>query len=242
MHGMAFNSLRDEIIVPQSMAQAIMTFRGAANGEEPPLRVIHGPATQITNPNSGLAIDEVNDELFLPLEDRILVFPAKADGNVAPIRILETPAPEFAGFAGHLAIDPVNNVLVAVPDPVSVRGRPSQILIFDRTASGKAKPRAIIRGPKAMLTGAREVTVHPPRGLILVSVTEKNGEGYDPNNYVGVWSIHDNGDIPPRWTIGGPSGALRNTRGLVLDAKNKSVIVNDKFHNGILTFHFPEIF
>jgi hypothetical protein len=80
------------------------------------------------------------------------------------------------------------------------------------------------------------VEVYPPKGLIFASVGGRNGE------YVGVWNITDNGDVAPRWTIGGPGGMLRNIRGVALDPKNKEVIITDKDLNGILTYHFPEVF
>jgi hypothetical protein len=59
---------------------------------------------------------------------------------------------------------------------------------------------------------------------------------------VGVWSIHDRGDVPPRWMIGGPNGMLVQIRGVALDPKHKSVIVSDKRLNALLTYSFPEIF
>ena len=45
---MAYDDVHDEIVVPQPQAQAIMTFRGGANGEEPPIRVIQGSLTQLS--------------------------------------------------------------------------------------------------------------------------------------------------------------------------------------------------
>jgi hypothetical protein len=60
--------------------------------------------------------------------------------------------------------------------------------------------------------------------------------------FVGVWSIHDRGDVPPRWMIGGPKGMLVQIRGVALDPKNKSVMVSDKRLNAVLTYSFPEIF
>jgi hypothetical protein len=61
--------------------------------------------------------------------------------------------------------------------------------------------------------------------------------------FVGVWSnLHDNGDVAPHWTIGGPYGVLKQPRGIDLDVKNKSVIITDKVLNSVLTFYFPEIF
>ena len=221
----------------------IATFARLADGGARPTRKIEGQTTLLSRTIHAIAYDEIHDEFSVPVPfpQAILTFRGGADGEEAPIRIIQGSRTQLKS-PNRLAVDPVHNLLVVVPDPVSIRFKPSQVLIFDRTASGNAKPLRIIRGPKTQLTGAREVTVYPPRELFLVSITEKNGEGYDPNNFIGVWSTHDNGDVPPRWTIGGPNGILRQTRGNVLDPKNKTVIVADKFHNGILTFHIPEIF
>ena len=60
--------------------------------------------------------------------------------------------------------------------------------------------------------------------------------------FVGAWSVNDNGDVPPRWTIGGPNQYLKQPRGVDLDIKNKSVVVSDKVLNSVLTFYYPEIF
>ena len=51
MHSIAYNERRDEFVVPQPFAQALLTFRGAANGEEAPIRVIQGPKTMLVEPD-----------------------------------------------------------------------------------------------------------------------------------------------------------------------------------------------
>ena len=49
------------------------------------------------------------------------------------------------------------------------------------------------------------MAVYPPKGLIFVGI-----RGVPPTEletdegFVGVWSIRDSGDVPSRWTIGGP--------------------------------------
>lgn len=48
--------------------------------------------------------------------------------------------------------------------------------------------------------------------------------------------------MPPRWTIAGPKNMLRQPRGVTLDPKNKTVIVSDKYLNGVLAYSFPELF
>jgi len=241
IHDLAYDPVRDEIVVPKLFAQAILTFRGGASGDEAPIRVLHGPDTQLTEPQK-LALDPVHNEIFVPLGDRILVFPRDGQGNVAPIRVIEGPDTQMS--ADNIAVDPVHNLVVVSGSArgQTVGAHKEQVLIFNRTDQGNVKPRAIIRGPKSQILSAGMLTVYPPRELILMSVQAGDGEQASPANFVGVWSIHDNGDIPPRWTIGGPNSVLRDVHAIALNPKNKEVIITDKFLNAVLTFSFPEIF
>ena len=84
------------------------------------------------------------------------------------------------------------------------------------------------------------MAINPENGMIFVNVS--GGGRHDALDFVGVWSIHDQGEVAPRWTIGGPNGPLKNARGIALDIRNKNVIVTDKTLNAILTFHVPEAF
>ncbi len=91
MHGFAYDEPRDEIIVMSPLAQAILVFRGGANGEEPPIRVVQGPHTQIQGTpygaNSQVSIDPVNNEIYVPvIPNSILVFDMTANGDAAPKR------------------------------------------------------------------------------------------------------------------------------------------------------------
>ena len=45
MHDIRYDAVHDEIIVPVPYAQAILTFRGGANGQEGPIRIIQGMKT-----------------------------------------------------------------------------------------------------------------------------------------------------------------------------------------------------
>ena len=66
------------------------------------------------------------------------------------------------------------------------------------------------------------------------------GEDVLGGDYVGVWSIEADGDVRPEWTIG--KGILKQMRGLTLDPANRTVMVSDKYYNGVLTFALPEMF
>jgi len=129
MHDIRYNPVSDEIIVPNPFAGAILTFRGGANGQEAPIRVIQGPHTQLGGPQR-LDIDVVHKELFVPGGGGILVYQLDANGDVPPKRILRGPDTQIGG--NSLAVDPINNVLV-------VTGRDDSILVFDREASGNAR-------------------------------------------------------------------------------------------------------
>jgi hypothetical protein len=228
MHAIAYDPIHDEIVVPQQFGQAVLTFAGDATGETPPKRVIRGSKTQLIALDR-LAIDPVNNEIYVPEGDKILVFPREANGDVAPVRILTGPATRIAD-ASALGIDPIRNLLVVASRPPREgggRARSDEITIFERTASGNAKPLRVISG----VSGHR-VTVYPEGGLIFLVAAD----------HVGVWSIDDDGPVPPRYTIGGPGGVLRDPRGVTIDPKNKSVIVSEKELNAVLTFEAPEIF
>ena len=238
MHSIEYDPIHDEFSVPQQFAQAILTFRGGANGEEPPIRIIQGSLTQMEAP-SRLALDPVNNEIFVPEGDKLMVYPREANGNTAPIRVLEA---KNLG-ASSAAVDPIHNLLI-LTGSTGERNR-SKISIFDRKASGNDKPKAVIMGPKSLLTTlGGPHTVYPPTGKILVTVRGDVGfeETISDDSFVGVWDVTDNGDVAPHWTIGGPKGVLLMVRGVAVIPKYKEVLITDKRMNAILTFNFPEIF
>ncbi len=240
MHGFAYDEPRDEIVVTSPLAQAILIFRGGANGEEPPVRVIQGPHTLIrANPygaNSLVSIDQVNNEIYLPvIPDAILVFDLTATGDVAPKRILK-------GIDGSVAVDAVHNLLLVN----SNKG----MMIFDRLASGDAKPKAIIAGPKSGMGRINTFQVYAPKGLIIAGGTDKPG---GTTSFVGAWSINDNGDIPPRFKIPVQRLTGYGPNSIAIDPAHKEMIMvtaggsgrvrpTRNIMNAIVTFSWPEVF
>jgi DNA-binding beta-propeller fold protein YncE len=230
MHGIDYDDVHDEIVVPQQFGQAILIFKASARGEQPPIRVIQGSKTMMTAMDR-LAVDPHNNEIYVPEGDRVLVFDRMANGNVAPKRVLGGAGNPAFTEAGSIAIDHTRNLLVV---GASLRGSGGpQLAIFDRTASGNAKPKRVIAGPKSRLLDAGNMRVYPEGGLIFV--VQQAG-------YVGVWGIEDNGEVPPRFTVGGPKGMLRKPRGLDIDPAHNAVIVSDKGLNAVLTYEMPQVF
>jgi len=225
MHDIAYDRLHDEIVVGSPFAQAVLVFRGGAFGEEPPIRTIQGPRTQIISAFNGvdrLAIDPVNNEILVGSRaHQILVFAREANGDVAPLRVLGGPDSEI-GTNPPIRVDPVNNVIL-------VSGQ-AGISVFDRTATGNAKPRAIIRGA-GPAGGSAQFEIY--NGLIIAP----------RGDYTYAWSLRDTeGTVRPVLKIPTPLGPRAAQLGIALDPAHKEVLVATGEGNTIRTFSVPELF
>jgi hypothetical protein len=152
---------------------------------------------------------------------------------VAPKRILSGPDTELRGSPAT-AVDPVHNLLIV--------NAANSILIFDRTASGNTKPKAVIRGPNSGVGRVDSFQVIPEKGLIIAG-----GQG----GFIGAWSINDDGDVPPHFKI--PVQQLTGyvASGIALDPAHKEVILSAAgqrvrpsrgIMNTVITFSWPEVF
>ena len=146
MHAIAYDEIHDEIYVTQQFGQGILVFRGAATGEEPPVRVINGSKTQLIAPDR-LAVDPVHDEIYVPEGVKLLVYPRTANGNVAPIRVITGPGHRHRRDArgdGRSAAQPDHRGHAGVGRRRRERGpRGSELRIFART--GERQREAVAR-------------------------------------------------------------------------------------------------
>ncbi len=214
MHDIAFDAIHDEIAVTSPLAQAILTFRGAANGEEAPLRVIQGNKTQIkgVGATGKVSIDPVNSEILLATPDEtILTFDRLANGNIEPKRVLGGIATRLSlgeqntggGNVPCIRVDPIHNLLLV---PVVGRRGGGQVLVFDLYA------------PKLRL------------------VTHTRG-------HIEIWKIPEHGEsAEPPVKIPAPLGRQSGDIGIVLDPVHKEVIIATAAGNTIMTFSVPEVF
>ncbi len=181
MHDIAFDHIHYEIVVTSPLAQAILTFRGAANGEEAPLRMIQGSNARVkgVGMKGKVSIDPLNNEILMATpNNENMVFSREANGNVTPIRVLGEPDTKTImpqqrtnpsmgtardGNALNKRVDPIHNLLI-VPTGTGNNGG-GDVLISDRTASGNTAPRAVIRGPARV--GNQFDVYLPKRRLVL---------------------------------------------------------------------------
>jgi hypothetical protein len=240
MHDIVYDAVHDEIVVNSPLTQAILTFRGGADGEEPPVRVIQGPKTQILGVGAmdKVTIDPENGDIYLATaKHNILVFPYGSSGDVAPVRELGGPDTQIrfleqgvgSGNTPPIRVDPVHNLLIVPSRPT---GQLAGLLIFDRHASGNTKPLRVIRGPKTAIANSQQIAVSP-KGWIVGGAT---------GGSIGVWNINDDGDVPPRWRIPVRQMTGLNVNGIALNPAQQELMVPTGNGNTVMTFYFPEIF
>jgi len=232
MHDIRYNPVDDEIIVPNPFASALLVFRGGANGQEAPIRIIQGPNTQLGGPQR-LDIDTIHREIFVPGGGGIQVYSLDANGDTPPKRVIRGPDTQIGG--NSIAVDPLNN-LIAVP------ARDRGIAIFDRLASGNAKPLRIIRGPNTQIDRINQMQIYPEGKLVMIAMPGQQGLMEPPRVFVGIWSLDDDGDVPPKWTLNGAETTLKKPFGIAINPEHKELYVTDMRLNGVLTFSLPEVF
>jgi hypothetical protein len=244
MHDLAYDAIHDEIVVTSPLTQAILTFRGGADGEEAPIRVIQGSKTGIqgVGATGKVAIDPDNNVIMLATpapRNEILFFAREANGDVAPIRKIGGPDTmldngsqrEGGGNVPAMRVDPIHNLLlIPTLGQRGSNGSGGRVLIFDRNASGNVKPKAIIVGP--VRTG-NQFEVYAPNRLLIAHT----------RGALELWRIPESGestDTPVR--IPAPLGRNSADTGIALDPAHKEVIIATAAGNTIMTFSVPEVF
>jgi hypothetical protein len=168
MHGVAYDPVHDEIVIPVALSGALLVFRGGAQGNEPPVRVIQGPDTGLIRPHT-INVDPVGGEIIAgdPSARAVLVFDRLAYGNARPKRVISGPRTQFREIVG-VASDTKHGVIVVAS---RAPGGPSGLFVFNRLDEGDVAPRRTIAGP---LTGAlgrfRQVAIDSERGKIYLAV------------------------------------------------------------------------
>jgi len=260
VHNIRYDAIHDEIVGAHPVAQAILFFRGGADGNEAPLRVIYGPKTQLWDPDY-VDIDPAHNEVWVTSGERIMAFNSQANGDVAPLRIIEGSNTGLGRMRGAPQVISDLNLIVVAKGPIEGTQSHGELLIFNRTDNGNVKPlRVISLGPKAGYFGG-DFLVTPKGWILIPSGQGGGGEGGGggargggeaeggavaaergvPNRTIKIWSVYDNGDVPPKFILGGPKTKLAGGD-LALNPKNKEVIALTTDQNGMAGYYLPEIF
>jgi hypothetical protein len=261
-HGIAYDATHDEIVAPNPLAAAVIVFRGAAEGDEAPIRTIQGARTGLSRPET-VAWDAPHNELVVgdPGVRAVLVYRRDADGDARPIRVIQGSKTQLHQIVG-VAVDPIRNLLVV--STYSRTGGPTGLLVFNRTDQGDVQPRAVIAGPKSGIQRLRQIALDPGAGRIFAAVinneylppyaNDKPREGLKVDDelpspwftgalgFIGVWNVTDRGDVPPYAVVRGWGTGIVHPAGVTFNAKNGEIIAPDSIWNGLFTFLRPDVF
>lgn len=252
----------DVYSVNNDMVDHMVVFPRNAEGDVAPMRKLHTPHRTF-----GIAVDEEAQELFLTVQHppQVVVYHKTAKDEDEPIRTLEGRRTQLEDAHG-IAIDTKNNWMFVANHgnfidpqaPGTGKFEPPSITVYPLKASGDTPPLRIIEGPRTQLNWPAllyfdqereelyvandQIRMYPPKGWIVATQPGRSDVEEPPGVFVGVWSIHDNGDVPARWKLGGPKSTLQKPRGVVLNPKHKEIIIADMRLNSVLTYYFPEIF
>ena len=230
IHNVRYDPVHDEFVIASPVAQAISVFRGGADGNEAPVRVIQGPNTTLWDPDF-VDVSGVHNEIYVTSGERVLVFDSQANGDVAPLRVIEGPNARLGRMRGAPQVVEDLDLMVVGSGPIPGEPDNGAMLIFNRTDSGNVAPQRVITS--ASVGGDFVVS---PKGWILIT-----GRGDDGYREIRVWSVYDDGDAPPRWVFGGPQSNLGGGN-LALNPVAKEVIALTGDENTIAGYPLPEIF
>ncbi len=219
--GIAVDLENDEIVVRNigDRGHEVLTFARTASGDAAPLRVVSGLLTEIDFEAVDLALDTVNDQVFVSSRDSgsldaVLVFPRLATGQVAPMRKIQGAATTLTSPYG-IAVDTVHDEVLVVDSAAA-----SRILVFARAANGNVAPLRQI-SPSPAIAGLTGLDLDLERDEIIVASPG--------SSRLFAFSRTASGSTPPLRVVVGPSTGLSNP-GLI--AVNQAAVFGDGFESG----------
>jgi hypothetical protein len=221
--------------VGNDIADLITVYPRTASGNVAPIRRIDGKRSQLRfNRSWGIALDMVNDELFVSHQKRtqISIFArttnTDADPRATPKRTIKGPATGLANAHG-IFVDPKANEIYVANLGYSVAKDPSSglpvgstqlpsITVYARNAQGNVAPLRTIQGPKTKLDNAKPIFVDTERHEIVVA------DG-SPTHALLFFDQKAKGDAAPIRVIQGDNTGLSDPTGIFVDTVHHEVLV-----------------
>lgn len=240
LHGVALDTVNNEVFLPSTMEDAVLVFNRVDSGNVAPKRLIQGPLTKINKPQ-GVAIDTTNNEIALVNESTpsVTIYALLANGNVAPLReITNGDAAAMAKPVG-VWIDAVNNeIMIGEGGTEEVA---AAVLVFPRLANGPTNPIRTITGPNTLLNKTRQVVVDTVNNEIVVASQGDRAVNPPVFGTVTVFDRLANGDVAPKRFLQHVTVSnVKHPRSVYVDTVNDEIGVGDSKENEIRIF--PRVF
>ena len=198
---MAIDEATQEIFMTVQDDHAVSVFRKAAQDEEPPVRLIQGPATRMADPH-GIALDPNTGLLYV------------SNWGTAADRYYDEDTPAVFNRGTGKPNWPVSR-LANIPG--SGRTEPPSITVYRKDAQGNVAPIQVIQGPNTLLNWPTDIAVHPDRGEIFVA--------NDTGHTVTVYRADADGNATPIRVLQGPNSLIKNPVGVKVDLINDELWV-----------------
>lgn len=241
MHGVAIDSVNNEIFVPSTLEDAILVFNRTDSGDVAPKRVIQGSLTGINKPQ-GIAVDTVNNEIALANEASVnwTVYDRLANGNVAPKRTFSDDGGAMTKPVG-IWIDNVNNEIVVTDGGSSAAVGAELIQVYPRLANGPTAALRQIGGAATMLISTRQVQVDTVNNEIVVANQGHRAVNPPDLGNISVFDRLATGNVAPKRflqnaTPGAGNSGVRHPRAVWVDATNNEIGAGDSKYNDIRVF------
>jgi DNA-binding beta-propeller fold protein YncE len=211
-YSVAFDTRRDEILVPNCVGQPrIAAYDALADRNAVPERIIEGQKTLLNRTVHSIAYDAVHDEIVVQsnIGQAILTFRGGAAGEEAPIRVIQGPKTRLRD-PEKIVVDPVHDEIFVINMTIK-----DEVLVFDRTAHGDVAPIRVLHGPDTRLS-ADFIAVDPLRDVLVVG--GRNG--------VLMYARTAAGNARPLRAIAGPRSGIRRAGKLAVYPPTGRIIVN----------------
>ena len=198
---MAIDEATQEIFMTVQDDHAVSVFRKAAQDEEPPVRLLQGPATRLADPH-GVAVDSSAGLVYV------------TNWGTAADRYYDQDTPAVFNRGTGKPNWPVSR-LANIPG--SGRNEPPSITVYRKDAQGNVAPLQVIQGANTLLNWPTDIAVHPERGEIFVA--------NDTGHTVTVYSADADGDAAPIRVLQGPNSLINHPVGVKVDLTNDELWV-----------------
>ncbi len=208
----------DVYSVNNDTQDTMVIFAREAEGNVPPKRKLSTP-----HGTFGIAVDEVEEELYLTVEHQnsVVVFEKYAEGDTPFHRELRGEKTMLADPHG-ITIDVRNQRMYVgnhgnrtFREPGRGEFLPPSILVFPLKAEGNIAPLQTIAGDKTELNWPAAMAIDEEAGEIYVA--------NDAGDSLLVFKTTDNGNVAPTRKITGSRTQIKNPTGVVVDKKNNEV-------------------
>ncbi len=96
----AIDTVNHEIFVTQEGSDSILVFSSRADGDVAPIRILHGPKTEMIFPRR-VTVDPVNNLMAVVASKGILLFNRTDEGDVSPRCVITGPKTGLGGGEGY---------------------------------------------------------------------------------------------------------------------------------------------